>query len=411
MLEGLRDATGKCTRMRTKPTRLSLERTHWTITRFSLGDSRPRILEVAWEAGKFAGPRSVSFTGPPPGDERPRLEAPPPGPSTDERRSVVERLCGDGVTTSVQWISRSTRRETSGLALGAIPTSSHTWAAVLECCVGTKSVRFGASGRGSGSSFLASDERRVQRTRQIERLADARVLDSARCGVVFAPAAAAVLFHEALGHFAEGHSSIDLSHRIGLLVASGHVCAVDNPLAQAGPAHYGVDDEGTMVMGPTVVVEDGRLVGMLHTHQSARASRAAMTANGRSASAWHDPVPRASNLIVSPGAATEDDLLAELSSGLFIHRLADGFSYGNVVEAEVVLAETVVRGRRTGVYLTGGRLKETRTILRRVAAVGAESVFHENALCGKAGQMLFDVGTAAPAVLVNDVTIEGHYRA
>jgi predicted Zn-dependent protease len=105
-----------------------------------------------------------------------------------------------------------------------------------------------------------------------------------------------------------------------------------------------------------------------------------------------------SNLVCASGTASEDELLYHMQAGIYIHRLADGLGIGGNVRAEIVLAERVRRGRRTGECLAGGQVCECLGFLTSVVELGRERPFHDNAMCGKAGQLLFDVGTAAPAL-------------
>ncbi|MCC3768929.1 metallopeptidase TldD-related protein, partial [Streptomyces sp. UNOC14_S4] len=144
-------------------------------------------------------------------------------------------------------------------------------------------------------------------------------------------------------------------------------------------------------------VHEGRLVRQLHGVASAAAARAMPTASSRAASVLQAPLPRMSNLVCSPGDTTLDELVDATGRGLLIHRLADGIGSGGTVEARLVLGERIERGRLTGRYVTG-RVTERTDVLTRVTGVGGETEFGDNALCGKAGQLLFDVGTRAPAL-------------
>jgi TldD protein len=87
-----------------------------------------------------------------------------------------------------------------------------------------------------------------------------------------------------------------------------------------------------------------------------------------------------------------------MGDGLYLHSLAYGYGFGFSLQAQVRLAEEVRGGRRTGRYFSGGVLDEDRVVLTRAAELGDVAVWCRNAMCGKEGQILYDVGTCAPAI-------------
>lgn len=212
------------------------------------------------------------------------------------------------------------------------------------------------------------------------------------------PTSAALLLHETVGHFAEADAWSDTSHRLGTRIASDLLQVWDDPTAHGGAAQYEIDDEGVEVWEPTVVVREGVLVSQLHSLATAARVGAAPTGNGRTRSAWDRPLPRISNLICEGGKTAHEDLLLHLGDGLYIHQLSDGFGLGRHIEARLVLGEWVQGGKLTGRFVTAGRLVESVDVLRRVVELGGDATFRPNALCGKAGQVLFDVGTCAPSI-------------
>ena len=105
-----------------------------------------------------------------------------------------------------------------------------------------------------------------------------------------------------------------------------------------------------------------------------------------------------SNLLCDPGEASEPEMLDRMGDGLYFHSLAYGYGFGFRLEAQVRLAEEVRSGRRTGRYFCGGILDEDRVVLTRAAELGDVAAYNRNAMCGKEGQLLYDVGTRSPAI-------------
>jgi TldD protein len=253
-------------------------------------------------------------------------------------------------------------------------------------------VQVGWSGAGDGLAQLANIAGEMRSL--AEALHRARPLESGTIATVLAAPAAAVLLHESVGHLIEalpGRASL-AGHR----VAAECITAMDDPTRDGAPGTYEYDDENVRAMGPTVAVREGRIVAELHSTATAALTGALSTGNARAASVWQEPLPRVSNLLCTGGDGELDELVDRCGDGILVHRLANGINNGVRVQADIVLAERIARGRRTGTMLTGGRIDETVSVALRIVEAGREARFNGNAMCGKSGQLLFNVGTCAP---------------
>ena len=334
--------------------------------------------------------------------------ASPPTAAREELVELLSQLCRscDG-RLRVYYSSTSGTRRVAGMQLESVTTTVSAWA--LTGHLITPSGRrcpIGWSGRGDGREVLR-DPGRVAGLRTA-----ASQLEAASSGfrgtlpVVFTPAASAVLLHEAVGHFVEGpvRADIDLRHRIGVAIAAPGFSADDVTTIEGGAARYEFDDDG-IASGRTQVLRDGVVVGQLHSLASAAAAGACPTGNGRSSSVWRPTVPRVSNLVFAPGPTPDAHLVEPLEHGLYVHQVSDGWTCGGFLEARLVLAERIRRGRRIGEFVTGGRFREPIGFLRRVDGIGNRCHWAPNAMCGKAGQVLFDVGTCAPAIRFTELEV------
>lgn len=350
---------------------------------------------------------SAVFTGEPSGDWHIDLPRPEGLPDPKEALCVTRNfVAGPGVRWSLQYLERISARLVIGTSLSPQPILRRVWALTGQIYTGKGRVVFiGESGRGSGLCHLRDERARESMSKKVSVIDGAGSTESGMVPAVLASPAAGVLVHEVIGHFAEADDELDLSHRVGSRIASEVFEVWDDPLAEGGAAHYAVDDEGVAALGPTRVARQGQLLSLLHSLRSAARCGAVSTANGRSACCWDPPIPRVSNLICAPGQASDEELIDKMGKGLYIHSLANGFSFGNRVEAGIRLAEMVDKGKRTGRFLTGGLVDEDRFVLTRAPEISDASVFHQNSMCGKAGQVLYDVGTRAPAILVSRLNI------
>ncbi len=391
----------------------SLERSrllYVTIDSSRLADEDVRT--CAFEGGRLVGEdgKVSIFSGTSDGlwDERLPALAELPAEAAEARAVIADLVGCWGGRARLQYMARQAVRLVTRAGSPPRPCPSSVW--VLLGNVVTPSGRVvpvGWSGRGSGLSELRDEAMKEPLARMFDAVDRAEPLPAGATPAVLAPPAAAVVVHEAVGHFAEAapDGRVDLSHRLGVQIASEHFCLEDDPTIEEGAAHYAVDDDGTVSTGPTQIVRDGCMVAMLHSAASAAATGAPPTPNGRAASVWDPPIPRMSNLLCAPGQATEEELLESLGEGLYVHSVAYGYSFGFRLEAQVRLAERVEGGKRTGRFFTGGMLIEDRSVLTRAVELGNDSVFYRNALCGKEGQMLFDVSTRAPAIRLTELRL------
>ena len=267
-------------------------------------------------------------------------------------------------------------------------------------------ISIGWSGFGNGTDRLTSGADRDRLCFVARAVSQAAPIESAEMPAILAPQAAALIVHEAVGHFAEGspNPAVDLKHRLGCRLAGDGFDVFDDPTFE-GPARYSVDDDGIATFGPTRVLADGVLVNQLHSRTTAARAERVPTANARASQVGLPPIPRMSNLIVPPGTYPDEALVENLWSGLIVHHLSNGFSTGLDVKARLVLAEEVSHGRRTGRFFSGGLVNERVDVLTRCLARGHKSELNPNALCGKAGQILYDVGTVAPAMHLSTLRI------
>jgi predicted Zn-dependent protease len=346
--------------------------------------------------------RDYHFSGPPPRQWGCRLSKPPQDDESEEIRPVLEALIKSW--RGQVWLCYSavvSHRITIDRTLVHPVRHSSAWSLTgwLVYDGSRPALPLGWSGRGNGLDWLKS-----RCATELRRLADmlsrAGATAAGATPAVLSPAASAVLVHEIVGHTAEASPSrlSESDSFLGCRIASELLSFSDDPQASEGPVRYEYDDESVRSPGATVIVRDGVLVAQLHSQATAEAASTLSTANGRAASAWDTPVPRVSNLVCQAEGVSEDELTGRIKDGLYIERLANGINNGASISAEITLAERIKDGRRTGKFVSGGRIEERLGMLLRVVKAGNNSLFHSNSICGKAGQLLFNVGTCAPSL-------------
>ncbi len=225
--------------------------------------------------------------------------------------------------------------------------------------------------------------------------------------VILSPSAAAIFWHEAVGHPLEaepGEKGSMLSRVARAAVASPGLELTDDPFRADLPGGYLFDDEGTPAR-PVRLIEDGRVVGLLSDKRTAGASS---NGHGRCADWRRPPRPRLSNLVVSPGRATHEELLALCGTGLFVREISAGTAdpESGRFALFVERADSIRRGRAAGPVgrfaLTGDILGALRRLEgeRGDSAPGAPGL----GLCVKGGDPL-PVGGASPSILIHGLLV------
>jgi TldD protein len=275
-------------------------------------------------------------------------------------------------------------------------------------------VETGHETRGGHAGFeiVASDPEEVAESaaRKALTLLDAVDAPTGRMPVVVGNGFGGVLLHEAVGHGLEADAvqkrASVYAGKLGERVAEPFVTAYDDGAREGEWGSDGIDDEGTPTQ-LTPIIEEGRLGSYLYDRLRARRDGVGSTGNGRRESFRHIPVPRMTNTYFAPGAATRDELIAEVERGVY----AVSFGGGQVEPATgdfvfgVSEGYLIEKGRITapvrGATLIGNGLEA----LAAIDGV-AEDLRIATGYCGKAGQRV-PAGVGQPHVRIRALTVGG----
>jgi len=226
---------------------------------------------------------------------------------------------------------------------------------------------------------------------------------------VLAPAAVAVLLHEAVAHALEADTLARGGRpeaAIGLALAAPCLDVLDDPAAAPPEVRRTSDDEGLPV-SRRWLLRRGAVEEPLADTAWSRMSPALMPGAGRRGNRHLPPGPRSTHLELLPGGCAESDLLAQANGGLYLPAASRGgldalsgeltlrFPHGRRIRRGA-LAEPV------GACTLRGQVAD---LLARATAVGSERVAAGAGWCAKGGQKL-PVWATAPALRLEAVTVE-----
>jgi len=230
--------------------------------------------------------------------------------------------------------------------------------------------------------------------------------------VVLGPGWPGVLLHEAIGHGLEGdfhRKGISaFTGRMGERIATEHCTVVDDGTLADRRGSLSIDDEGTPG-ARNVLIDNGRLTGLMQDKLNARAMGVAPTGNGRRESFAHMPMPRMTNTYMLPGEYEPEEIIASVDDGVY----AVNFNGGQVdiTSGKFVFVASEayrIKNGKLGPALKGATLiGNGPDVLTRVAMVGNDLKLDSGiGVCGKEGQGV-PVGVGQPTMRIDGLTVGG----
>ncbi|MFH0941941.1 MAG: TldD/PmbA family protein [Chloroflexota bacterium] len=229
--------------------------------------------------------------------------------------------------------------------------------------------------------------------------------------VVLDPVLAGVFAHEAFGHLSESDFVYENDRMRALMVLGKQfgqpiLNIVDGAAVPGLRGSYKYDDEGTLAT-KTDLIREGRLVGRLHSRETAAKMKEKPTGNARALNYRYPPIVRMTNTYVEPGKATFEDIIADIKEGVYAKNWYGGttsmemftFSAG---EAYMIRNGKVAELLRP-VNLTGNVF----STLQKIDAVANDLEINQGGGCGKAGQSPLPVSNGSPHIRIQDCLIGG----
>ncbi len=268
---------------------------------------------------------------------------------------------------------------------------------------------------GSTTTFEAARglEARVDEAcRRAAALIDAPEAQGGEYTVILNPALAGVFAHEAFGHLSEADNVYE-NPRLREVMTLGREFGVkelnilDTGDVPGARGYLKYDDEG-VATAKTYLIRGGRLVGRLHSRETAGVMGETPTGNARALDYRYPPICRMRNTCIEPGEADFEDMLNGIKLGLYARDSYGGetahemftFTAGDAVMIrDGKLAETV-----RNVTLTGN-VFET---LRNIDMIGRDFGGRESyGGCGKNRQQGLPVSMGSPHIRVSRLVIGG----
>jgi len=265
--------------------------------------------------------------------------------------------------------------------------------------------------RGDFNAVRDLHEKVETMTRQAVELLSAPQAKGGEYTVVLDPVLAGVFVHEAFGHLSESdfvyeNDRLRQVMTLGKEFGGPHLNIVDSALEPGLRGSYKYDDEGVS-SARTYLIREGKLVGRLHSRETAAKMNEAPTGNARTINFRHPPIVRMTNTYIEPAGVSFEDMIADIKEGIYAKNWYGGttsmemftFSAG---EAYMIRNGKIAESLRP-VVLTGN-VFET---LKNIDAIGDDLDMNQGGGCGKGGQSPLPVSNGSPHIRIQHCLVGG----
>ena len=272
-------------------------------------------------------------------------------------------------------------------------------------------VSISVGSRGDFTAIQGLHEQVREMARNAVVLLDAPQVKGGEYTVVLDPVLAGVFVHEAFGHLSESDFVYEHDRMREIMVLGKQFGApllniVDSAAEPGLRGSYKYDDEGTPAV-KTYLIREGKLVGRLHSRETAAKMNEKPTGNARAVNYRFPPIVRMTNTYIEPGKMSFNDIIGDIKEGIYARKWYGGttamemftFSAG---EAFMIRNGKIAEAIRP-IMLTGNVF----TTLKNIDAVGNDLEMNQGGGCGKGGQMPLPVSNGSPHIRIRHCLIGG----
>jgi len=229
--------------------------------------------------------------------------------------------------------------------------------------------------------------------------------------VVLDPVLAGVFVHEAFGHLSESDFVYE-NERLRRIMTLGkqfggkELNIVDGAAVPGLRGSYKYDDEGVPAT-KTYLIREGKLVGRLHSRETAARMKEKPTGNARAISYRYPPIVRMTNTYIEPRSTSFDEMISDIKEGVYAKNWYGGttsmemftFSAG---EAYMIRNGKLAESLRP-VVLSGNVF----VTLNNIDAIGDDLKMNQGGGCGKGEQMPLPVSNGSPHIRIHHCLVGG----
>ncbi len=229
--------------------------------------------------------------------------------------------------------------------------------------------------------------------------------------VVVDPVLAGVFAHEAFGHLSESdfvyeNDRLRQIMTLGRRFGSDELNIIDDATIPGLRGSYKYDDEGVPAT-KTYLILEGKLVGRLHSRETAAKMKEKPTGNARAVNYHYPPIVRMTNTYIEPRSASFDALIGDIKEGIYVKNWFGGTTSMEMFTFSAGEAYMIRHGKLAEllrpVVLTGNVF----TTLMNIDGIGNDLQMNQGGGCGKGEQVPLPVSNGSPHIRIRHCLVGG----
>ncbi len=229
--------------------------------------------------------------------------------------------------------------------------------------------------------------------------------------VVLDPILAGVFVHEAFGHLSESdfvyeNAQLRKIMALGKRFGGDELNIVDSAALPGLRGSYKYDDEGVPAT-KNYLIREGKLVGRLHSRETAARMKEKPTGNARAINYRYPPIVRMTNTYIEPGTVSFNDMIADIKEGIYAKNWYGGTTSMEMFTFSAGEAYMIRNGRVAeplrAVALTGNVFNT----LKNIDAIGNDLDMNQGGGCGKGDQVPLPVSNGSPHIRIRRCLVGG----
>jgi TldD protein len=229
--------------------------------------------------------------------------------------------------------------------------------------------------------------------------------------VVLDPVLAGVFVHEAFGHLSESDFVYENDRMREIMVlgkqfGSKELNIVDSASVPGLRGSYKYDDEG-VPSTKTYLIKEGKLVGRLHSRETAAKMNEPPTGNARAINYRFPPIVRMTNTYIEPGNSSFKEMIADIKEGIYAKNWYGGMTSMEMFTFSAGEAYMIRNGKIAEAIrpvMLSGNVFET---LNNIDAIGNDLDMNQGGGCGKGGQSPLPVSNGSPHIRIRRCLVGG----
>ena len=229
--------------------------------------------------------------------------------------------------------------------------------------------------------------------------------------VVLAPGHSGVLVHEAVGHLLEADFNRKKTsifwNKMGKKVGNDQVMIYDDPTIPHFRGSYNIDDEGT-IPKKTLLIDKGKMTGLLQDRLSAKLMRSPLTGHGRRQDYACIPIPRMSNTYIDKGEYSPEEIIKSVKRGFYALKYQGGqVEDSGKFTFSVNSGHLIEDGKLTAPVKQATLIGTNIEVLKNIEMIGSDLKFGlQTGTCGKESQAA-PVTDGCPTIKIAKMTVGG----